>query len=255
MIEHRFRVEGTPRVALRLPVGEARVVQGTPGEVAVRLEGRGEAVSGFRVEHRGDQVVVEPDRPSSGWRSAVDVIVEVGAAPHLAARLTAASLGVEVACASLEVETASGDVAAAEVEGDVSVRAASAEVRLGRVGGRLDVASASGDVRVERADGTVSAKSASGDLHIDEATADLGAKSASGDVSVTRFSGPWLDVKTMSGDVTVGVPEGRRFDVSFQSLSGEVRTDFPVSSDGRSKGSARLAVKTLSGDIVIQRAG
>ena len=75
----------------------------------------------------------------------------------------------------------------------------------------------------------VSAKTAAGDITIDDAQADVTAHSASGDIELGRFSGNSFNAKTLSGDVRLGVTSGRTFAVSFQSLSGDVRTDFPIS--------------------------
>lgn len=252
--EHRFTVSGTPRVSVRMPVGDVRVVEGEPGEVVVQLDGKESALERFVVEQRGGEIVVEPERSSLGWRSTVDLTLRVGSPAALHARLTAADLVASVPLASLTVETASGDVGVGEVEGDVEIRSASGDVRLGDVAGRLDVAAASGDVRAGRVRGPVSVKSASGDLHIEAAEGDVSAKSASGDVTLGEFTGSWIDVKTMSGDTAIGVTTGRRFDVAFQTLSGDVRTDFPVSEGPSGKGSARLAVKSVSGDIEIRAA-
>jgi hypothetical protein len=252
--EHRFTVTGTPRLDVRMPVGDVRVVEGAQDEVVVQLDGKEAALSRFIVEQSGDVVVVEPERSSLGWRSTVDLTLRVGSPAALHARLTAADLTCSVPLAALTVETASGDVSTGDVEGDVEIRSASGDIRIGDVGGGVTVSAASGDVRAGRVRGAVSAKTASGDLILEAAEDDVSAKSASGDVSLGEFTGSWLDVKSLSGDTAVGVTAGRRFDVAFQSLSGDVRTDFPVSEGASTGGTARLAVKTVSGDIHIHAA-
>lgn len=251
MREERYPVVGTPRVSVRLPLGGARVVEGTPGEITVVLEGREPTIERFIVEMRGDELVVEPERSAAIRWSAVDLTIRIGEPGEIRARLTSADLKSTTPLASLHVESASGDVTAGDILGDATIHSASGEVRLGRVGGRLDTAAASGDIHAEAAAGGASIKSASGDVHLGEGLGEVIVKSASGDVTVGRFDGSWLDVKSLSGDVTVGVTSGRRFEVSFQTLSGEVRTDFPVASGGDGA-TARLTVKTVSGDIVIQ---
>lgn len=252
--EHRFSVGSRPKVSVRMPVGDVRVVAGAEGEVLVQLDGSDSALARFIVEQRGDEVVIEPERSSVGWRSAVEVTIHVGSPADVSARLTAADLVASVPLASLHVETASGDVVTGDVAGDVTIRSASGDVRLGDIGGRLDAAAASGEVRAGRVGQAVTAKTASGDVTVERAADDVSAKSASGDVRLGVFTGSWLDIKTMSGDASIGVTGGRRFDVSFQTLSGEVRTDFPVTEGASEGGSARLAVKTISGDIKIHAA-
>jgi DUF4097 and DUF4098 domain-containing protein YvlB len=149
------------------------------------------------------------------------------------------------------VETASGDVVVGNVRGDASIRSASGDVRLTDVGGRLDAAAASGDIRGEVV-GSVEVKSASGDVRLREVRRDALVRTASGDVTVGRFSGDSFDVKSISGDITVGVPPGRRYDVEFSTLSGEIRTDFPIQGAEEAGSPARLEVKTVSGDIRVK---
>jgi DUF4097 and DUF4098 domain-containing protein YvlB len=253
MREEKFAVAGTPRVFFRLPLGSARIVAGDSGEVVVTLDGRDSTISRFVVEVRGDEVVVEPERTSAIRWSAVDLTIRIGRPGEIRARLTSADLNVDMPVETLQVDSASGDITAADVAGSATIHSASGDIRVGQVGGRLDVAAASGDIRIASAAGGGSVKSASGDVRLGVASGETIVKSASGDVTVTSFDGSWLDVKSLSGDVTVGVVPGRRLEVSFQTLSGDVRTDFPVSS-GADGGSGRLTLKTVSGDIVVQGA-
>lgn len=252
--DHLFAVEGTPSLSIRIPSGDVRIVDGDPGEVAVHLDGRDSALSRIIVEQRGDEIVIEPDGPSRGWRSSVDLTVRVGVPPRLFGRLVASDLHVTVPLRELTVDSASGDISTAAVGGDVTIRSASGDVRIGDVTGALEVTTASGDVRVGSVDGTVIARTASGDVRVDAATGEVTGKSASGDVSIVRFTGDALDIKSLSGEVTVGVTAGRTFEIDFQTLSGEVRTDFPVSDSTPSGPSARLSAKTISGDIEIRAA-
>jgi DUF4097 and DUF4098 domain-containing protein YvlB len=77
-------------------------------------------------------------------------------------------------------------------------------------------------------------------------------RTASGDVTIGSFLGDRLDIKSMSGELTFGVPPGRRYDVAFSTISGEIRTDFPVQGTAETGAPARLEVKTVSGDIRVR---
>jgi hypothetical protein len=70
-------------------------------------------------------------------------------------------------------------------------------------------------------------------------------------VRIRGFYGDSLDVKTLSGDVHAGVAPGRRYRVSFSSMSGDISTDFPVSDGSGDRTPASVTVKTMSGDITI----
>lgn len=248
-----FDVTGAPRLDLRLPVGNLRIVPGTGGGVDITLDGRDAAVSRMLVEQRGDVIHLEPDRTHGIRWSSVDVVVAVGEAPQVHARLTSGDLTVSTNLGSLAAETASGEIVAGLVSGDATIRSASGDVRLGDVAGRLDVAVASGDLRAEVV-GAADLKSASGDIVVREVQRDASIRTASGDITVARFTGERFDAKSMSGDVTVGVPPGRRCEVAFSTISGDVRTDFPVGAAQEGVPSARLEVKTVSGDIRVKGA-
>lgn len=245
----RFEVTGTPRLSVRLPAGEVRVVAGPPGEVVVRARGGESDLSRMVIEARGDTITLEPDKV--GWHrwASLDVEIAVGAPPEIRARLASGGLLVRTAAAELDAASASGSVEAGEVAGRLTVRLASGDLVAG-VADSLDVVSASGDVRVARVSGDAGVKTASGDVTLGTVAGDLTARTASGDVTVSRLEGSHLDAKTVSGDVRVGVPAGRRYSISLQSLSGDVRTDFPIAGEGGGA-PGRLQVATVSGDIRI----
>jgi DUF4097 and DUF4098 domain-containing protein YvlB len=83
------------------------------------------------------------------------------------------------------VQTAAGDVSAGPVGADADVKTASGDIRLDDVGGNVSVNSASGDVRLGAVSrGKVELKSVSGDMM----------------VGIRRGSRVWMDVKTVTGD-------------------------------------------------------
>lgn len=251
----RFKISGSPRLFMRLPAGEARVVAGEEGVVEVRLAGREATLERFLVEDRAGQIVIEPESGRVGRWSGVDVEIRLGGGADIHARLASGDVAIETEIATLVVEAGSGDVAARGVSGDARIKTAAGDVAVSSVGGRLTVAAASGDLRVGSAARDVNAKTASGDIRVEEVAGSFIGHAASGDVEVGRFSGELFQVKTLSGDVRVGVAPGRTFTVDFQSLSGDVRTEFPVQSmGGDAEPPGLLSVKTMSGDIVVTAA-
>jgi DUF4097 and DUF4098 domain-containing protein YvlB len=157
-----------------------------------------------------------------------------------------------VALGSLGASLASGDLRAGEIEGDASVESASGDVELGEVGGGLNVNTASGDVHLRQAGGRVALSTASGEVRLGSVLAALSVSTQSGDFEVEHFEGGDLDCNSTSGDVRIGLPSGRTLDVDLNTLSGDIRSDFsPEDGDGAT---ARLRVKTISGDIVLVRA-
>ncbi len=202
---------------------------------------------------RGETVTVEAERSGWGRWAAVDVEIAVGAPAEVRARLASGSLVLDTPVREVDLSSASGDATAGVVEGRFVARLASGDLTAAAAGS-LDVVSASGDVRVAQVRGEAAVKTASGNVSLGVVAGDLTVRTASGDVVVSRLDGSRLDAKTVSGDVRVGVPAGRRYSISLQSLSGEVRTDFPVGGEGGGA-PARLQVGSVSGDIRITAAG
>lgn len=253
MKQHRFEVDGTPHLEVRLPLGDLRVTRGTSGSVEVLVDGRESTVERFIVEQRGSVVHIEPETGQRLRSSRLDVTVRIGSPARLHARLTSADLHSDVELAALTVESASGDIFVADVAGDTEIRSASGDIRMGSVAGLCAIASASGDIRVDAA-GTVDLKSASGDVVIRQVAGDATARTASGDISVEEFRGDRFTAKSMSGDVVVGVGSGRKYEVAFSTLSGDISTAFPVDDGGEQQAAARLEISTVSGDIRVKKA-
>ena len=109
---------------------------------------------------------------------------------------------------------------------------------------RLDLYAFSGTLRVREVTGQVKAQTFSGNIDID----------------VSRASDtPRLEAETFSGDITARVPPGANGQVEFNTFSGELRADLPLSMQRGSRrsisgglgsgGGERLDFKTFSGDV------
>ena len=246
-----FSVGDRAAIAVEIRTGSVEVRAGSPGRIVVALDGPD--VDRWDITQLGDSVSVESS-VRGGWRSrSTRVLVEVPAGTDIdvrsasadvalsgefgTTRIKSASGDVRVGSAArLAIDTASGDASAASVVAATSCTTASGDVELGRVGGRLTVSTASGDVRVDEADDDV----------------EIG--SASGDVRVGRCGGSNITVKSISGDVVVGLPSGIRVEPDLTTLSG--RTHLPKAAPNRGdepRRVVRVGLRTVSGDITIRR--
>ncbi len=140
-------------------------------------------------------------------------------------------------------------------------------------GVRLAAASVSGDVSARGLRAAVQASSVSGDVEV-STTGPAEASSVSGNVVATlgRTGGDGLSFRSVSGDVTLRLPSG--IDAAFEArtVSGEIESDFPVSSVGRGRGRGwvnvrvgehvrgtlgrggpAISVETVSGDVTVER--
>ncbi|MDP8958657.1 MAG: DUF4097 domain-containing protein [Actinomycetota bacterium] len=248
-----FSVGDHPRVEVRLASGRVRVLPGADGRVEATVVGR--QAEDFVIEQFGQRIsLYAPEGPLPRWGS-FDVTVTVPPGSALEARTASADLDVEAPLGELSAHLASGQVQAGDVDGEARVRSASGDVRLGTVMGSLQVTTASGDVSLEGVRARASLQTASGDLRVGVALDELEVRTASGDVNVDHFAGHHLDCKSISGDVVVGLAPGRTLDVDLTTLSGDIRNEFPMAPEASTgSGTARVGVKTVSGDIRLRPA-
>lgn len=239
-----------PRIELSLPSGEAVFLPGEQGKVEVQVEGR--HADEYVIEDVGGRIVL---RTPVGWRSrwdSFDVTVRVPAGVDLEVKAASADVGVEVDLGSLSASLASGDLKARKVGGNAAVESASGAVDLGEVEGHLAVSTASGDVRLGEVRGHAAVNTASGEARLGSVLGALAVSTQSGDFEVEHYAGDDLECSSTSGDVRIGLPPGRDLDVDLNTVSGDIRSDFsPEDADGAT---ARLRVKTISGDIALVRA-
>jgi DUF4097 and DUF4098 domain-containing protein YvlB len=245
-----FDVDAGTRLDIDVKSGMVRIDEGRAGGIAVTVE----PAEAYDIERTAGSVRIR-QRSSWGFRGRTALVtatvptgtdLEVSAASGdmraLArlgnVRLRTASGDIELRAGQrVEVTTAAGDVRIDEAGGDVTVNSASGDVICGSVGGGLAVTSASGDVRAEWVRG------------------DLRVNTASGDVNVSRCDGRDIAVKTLSGDIVLGLPPGIRADADISTISGRVHLPeggaSPVAGDRRE---VRLALRSVSGDVRVVRA-
>ena len=155
---------------------------------------------------------------------------------------------------NIRIDAASADMVMHGTLGDVRVRTASGDLRADDVE-RIDFGSASGDVKVRTVTGRVVASTASGDVRADRVGGDCQCGTASGDVRIDRCDGDAIDVKTVSGNIQLGLPAGIRVDPDIATLSGRTRmpTPRPAVAGDTPRRNVRVRLRAVSGDITIER--
>lgn len=137
-------------------------------------------------------------------------------------------------------------------------------------GVELVASQVSGDVEARDLRGDVTASSVSGDVHV-STTGVAEAHTVSGSLDILMGSLDWtrLDFRTVSGDITLRLPESLSTDIAFESLSGDLDTDFDLRLEGRRSrrwvgsrvrgtigdgGGRSLTLETVSGDVRLHKA-
>jgi DUF4097 and DUF4098 domain-containing protein YvlB len=155
------------------------------------------------------------------------------------------SIDVDTIGDDLRASSASGTVSVFNIKGDVKISALSGATRIAKAGGRIDADTASGSVEVAGATRDVKAHAMSGRIDVQ------------GDPGATSY---W-DLRTVSGEVQLGVPTSANFHLSAEAVSGQIKTDVPVVVEEQGKhnlrarmgnGGGRVEVHTVSGEIKVR---
>lgn len=228
------------RLEVRGIVGriQARPAEGNRASVVAVKDGRSSDFDEveIRVEETGDGFVVcavyRPERSRDGCRGGRDDDGD--------RRWRRRSIDVEV---DFEVSVPAGvDFHANMVSGDIEARGLRSEVRANTVSGEIDVQTSEG----------------------------AWGNTVSGSIELEMGSIDWdeLDLQTVSGDITLWLPRDVDTDVDFESLSGDVRSDFDITMTRRNdrrwigaevegyigdRGRRKLKVNTVSGDLRLKR--
>jgi DUF4097 and DUF4098 domain-containing protein YvlB len=255
-----FTTPGPLSLDVRIPVGTIEVRATDTTETRVALTGeRDTEEATVELTPRplgGHRLLVEyKPRKTFGWFGGLEDLrctIEVPTGTEIEAESGSADLTVIGDVATLVFKSGSGDLSFGDVTGAASARVASGDLEGGTVGGDLGVHSASGDVRVASVGGTTTVRTASGDTQLGRVGGAVQITTASGDVGIARAESGRLNLKTVSGDVTVGVAPGTHVWLDLGSTSGDAISEL----DGSDGGDASLEIRaaSVSGDIVVRRA-
>jgi hypothetical protein len=149
-------------------------------------------------------------------------------------------------------------LSASGVSSDVSVTGATAGV---------SAASVSGNVSVSESAGSINAASVSGNVEVDaDRVGALKANSVSGHVNANIRSlvgSEALSFNSVSGSVTVSLPADVGAEIEMATLSGTMRSDFPITTHGTNRrgsiqgtigdGGRKVTVNTVSGSVTLTR--
>jgi hypothetical protein len=281
MRRETFSTPGATRLNLDIPAGRIEVETAKTDETHVELEALSdndavrEAVERSRIEllRRGDTYEVAVEVPTQRG-----VFISFSRGPDI--RFGGPEIRLRVSCpdgADLDVLTKSADLDARGEYGAVDVKTASGDVSVQRARGEARVKTASGDVHFERVDGRLDVHSASGDLHVGEVRGDAQIQLVSGDVSVGEAGGSVsantvsgdqriraalegrVELRAISGDISIGIPRGTRLFVDANTISGSTSSEVELGDAPGGAGPAEgplveVFAKTVSGDVKIERA-
>lgn len=226
-----------------------------------------------RVEMSGGRLDVSVPKSIGGLfgsRGSVHVTVTLPPGSSMDAETGSGDIRTEGPLARAEIKSGSGDVSLESVEdirltvgsGDVNiggtgaavVTAGSGDIRLGRSTGRSELRTGSGDIVVQDV-ADISLATGSGDVMVTSAAGHVQLASGSGDLVIRTITHGEVSAKAASGDVTVGVAAGTAALLDCSSISGSVHSDLRAGDEpGEGEHGVVLRMRTVSGDIMVQRA-
>jgi DUF4097 and DUF4098 domain-containing protein YvlB len=269
----------TPRqlaVAVKLPRGQVSVETADVQETTVVLDGSGDRAkeqierAEITFENRGDhdELVVDVEPEDFGWsagriklsislgsrRDAISVRLVVPHGTNLKTETGSGDVHAKGRYSDVEARTGAGDISIDQVERDAAIKVASGDVHISSVGGKLQAQTAAGDLKVGTVGGSAEVKSAAGDVSLDEVGGSATVHSASGDLRLGAVTEGKVELKSVSGDMLVGVRRGSRVWMDVKTITGDARSDLDAGGDDGDGPLVELKATAMSGDIRIVRA-
>jgi DUF4097 and DUF4098 domain-containing protein YvlB len=241
-----FEVGQSVRVIAATRSGDITVVGGDPGCVRVAIDGG----ANYEVDQIGDVISVEPRRKGRFIGSSADIILTVPEGANLELACTSGDITVQCPVTELRASVASGDVRADRVGSVCRVNSASGDIRINHAQD-AEVNTASGTVRLGRIDRSLRLNAASGNVYIDSVGDSAICKVASSDVRINSFEGSEIRLKTMAGDLHLGIPPRRTIELDFSSLSGRLRNKLPSGDGSPAEKTLLVSVAAVSGDVTL----
>ena len=271
----------TPRplvVTVSLPRGDVQIETSDAPQATVALSGATDRArrqiedAEIALHDRGDhdELIVDADSEDFGWRrgrislsisldrkDAVQVRITVPHGTSVVATTASADIRALGRFGDVEVKTAAGDLVVGEVERDATLKTASGDIRIERVGGSLKAQTAAGDLSLGPVGGDAEIKTAAGDVDLDEVGGSVTVHSASGDLRVGSVTQGSAELKSVSGDMLVGIRRGSRVWMDVKTITGDARSELDVggAEDDGEGPLVELRATAMSGDIKIVRAG
>ena len=200
-----------------------------------------------------------------------DLIVKVPAASLVSVNTVSADIGVQGVRGTQRLQSVSGEMRTEASGEDIECRTVSGDVNIAGSGrkGLVSITTVSGDAIATRLAGEVNGSTVSGNLTLGVGeTSRSRLRSTSGDLTLqgSLAADARLDIESISGDVRLDLVGKTGADFDVASFSGDIRNCFgpqPVRTDEyapgkewrhqEGDGSARVRIKTLSGDVSVCR--
>jgi hypothetical protein len=202
--------------------------------------------------------------------SRYELMVPVGT--RVTANSISGDISVKATAGETEISTVSGDVQLVDAVDRIAINTVSGDVHASKLRGRTRVEGVSSEISIEDVTGDLNAKAVSGDIVMrDIKSNSVRAETVSGEITYegsVNSTGSY-EFNAHSGDVRLAIPANTNAQLSLQTWSGEINSQFPMTMQTEDRGrrskrmtftigsgaGAHISAETFSGDITIERAG
>ncbi len=252
---HSFETPTPTRVRIEIPNGQITVTAAETATTEIDLSaprhdfGALAWVAEAEIAQIGDEIVVRGPKISlTLFRSWGPIVAQVRVPIGSDACLSMGAGGIETCgqlgkitantgagsvrlddCEEARAHTGAGNVEIAAVSGSVDTKTGAGTVTVSKVGGSAHIVTAAGNASVGDITGSAKFTTAHGNIEVGHAGDNLEAFTASGNVEVHLADHGRVRAKTVSGRVSVGVPNGVAALLDISTLSGRVRSDLAAS--------------------------
>ena len=247
-IEQTFQVHAPAQFSLANISGSVEILPGESDAIIVKaiknnVEGNSKRTDIEMTQDEDSSVSVKTHYRSDSWLSflsgkSCDVDYKVIVPPDC----------------KINVSGVSNAVLIQGIAGEMQISTVSGNGNLLDLRGKFEIKSVSGNVTGERLNGEIKLNTVSGDIHFSDSTfQSIDGKTVSGDIyaETTFISGPYC-FDSVSGDVCLVLPGESRFRVNSKSLSGDLKSFFPVDRNTTQEGGVVIKHHSISGDMIIK---
>ena len=214
----------------------------------------------------------------------LDYQIAIPAGVPIDIRTSSGDISITGADNAATLTTSSGDISARSLTSGLTVSTTSGDVKLDDIAGRLEVTTVSGDVELDN--GRVSdavVQTTNGDIDLQGVANAFTLESVSGDVTVrdardgqlvvtttngnvdytgSLARGGSNTISTISGDVTLRLPDASSFRLDASTINGDLSSEFALRDEQRDRrflrgrvgaGEALLKIETTSGNVRLER--
>ncbi len=279
--ERTLTVTGAVNLSVDTNSGGITVTTGSSGRVVIRGKIRRRRNMVFRRGSAADVEEAEQNPPisqtgntiritklDSSLRRKLSISYEITVPQNtkVSADTGSGSIRISGVEGPVDADTGSGSIRLEDIPKGATTDTGSGSIKAFNVGERFSADTGSGSIHAELISaGPVNLDTGSGSIRVSGVEGRLTASTGSGSIKIEGIpSGDW-EVKSSSGGITVVVPENSSFDLYARTSSGGIRTDFPITVQGRiskkklsgrvGQGGPRMELRTSSGSIRIEKGG